>query len=109
VAKSAARQRAELSQRIAKAVAMICRLCQDVVAAGRATAALYSGRMAAAEEAGEAERAARRGKEFDARLARGLYQVQMPVPSKHPLNELFIGLCENLQTCEILQYFVSRK
>jgi hypothetical protein len=75
VAKSAARQRAELSQRIAQAVAILCRLCKDVVTAARATAALYSGRLAAEESAGEAERSARRGKEFDARLARGLYQV----------------------------------
>ena len=76
--KTAARQRAELSQRVCKAVAAVCRLCTEVIAAGRATAALYSGRQHEGE-AGELERAARRGKEFDARLARGLYQVPVPL------------------------------
>ncbi len=95
VAKTAARQRAELSQRGGKAVAVLCRLCGDILEAGHATAGLYGatpgqyGATAAGQygvrrqgstpqEPAEAERVARRGREFDARLARGLYQVPVP-------------------------------
>jgi hypothetical protein len=96
VAKTAARQRAELSQRVGKAVAVLCRLCADILEAGRATVGLYgvtaAGQYGATpgqygvrrqgsttpQEPAEAERVARRGREFDARLARGLYQVPVP-------------------------------
>jgi hypothetical protein len=100
VAKTAVRQRAELSQRIGKAVAVLCRLCADILEAGRATAGLYGataagqyGATAAGQygarrqgstppqEPAEAERVARRGREFDARLARGLYQVRYRYPT----------------------------
>lgn len=75
--KTAARQRAELRQRIEKAVATVCRLCNDILLAGRATAAFFRGRSQRPhEEAAEQERSARRSREFDARLARGLYQVR---------------------------------
>ena len=85
--KTAARQQAELSQRVCKAVAAVCRLCTEVIAAGRATAALYSGRQHEGE-AGELERAARRGKEFDARLARGLYQVPLMYRYEFTMNKI---------------------
>ena len=76
MAKAGPRPRAsELSDRIGQAVAVICRLCGDIQSAGRATASLYSQRRGP-EAAGELERADRRGREFDARLARGLYQVR---------------------------------
>ncbi len=90
VAKTAVRQRAELSQRVGKAVAVLCRLCADILEAGRATAGLYGATAAGQygarrqgpttppQEPAEAERVARRGREFDARLARGLYQVPYP-------------------------------
>jgi hypothetical protein len=99
VAKTAVRQRAELSQRVGKAAAVLCRLCADILEAGRATAGLYGataagqyGATAAGQygarrqgstpqEPAEAERVARRGREFDARLARGLYQVSVPYPT----------------------------
>ncbi len=91
VAKTAVRQRAELSQRVGKAVAVLCRLCVDILEAGRATAGLYGptpGQYGARrqgstipQEPAEAERVARRGREFDARLARGLYQVPVPCPT----------------------------
>ncbi len=99
VAKTALRQRVELSQRIGKAVAVLCRLCADILEAGRATVGLYGatpGQYGATpgqygtrrqgptpQEPAEAERVARRGREFDARLARGLYQVLVPVPWCH--------------------------
>ncbi len=90
VAKSAVRQRVELSQRVGKAVAVLGRLCADILEAGRATAGLYGAATAGQygarrqgptppQEPAEAERVARRGREFDARLARGLYQVPVPV------------------------------
>jgi hypothetical protein len=102
VAKTAVRQRAELSQRVGKAVAVLCRLCGDILEAGRATAGLYGatpGQYGATpgqygvrrqgsttpQEPAEAERVARRGREFDARLARGLYQV--PVPYRDVMHE----------------------
>jgi hypothetical protein len=98
VAKTAVRQRVELSQRVGKAVAVLCRLCADILEAGRATAGLYGDTAAGQygtrrqgstrpQEPAEAERVARRGREFDARLARGLYQVPGHEPrlrSAHP-------------------------